>query len=267
MPTQAEIKTLRSLANRKGRREHGRFLAEGVRLLEEADRHRYLPDRVYFAESELSERARILLDAFRLYKVDCQSTTARQIRQISDVKTTQGLVASFTIPPTLEKTDSLKNELGRRKYRKILLCDKISDPGNLGTLLRSALGFGFDLVTLTGGCVDPFSPKVVRSSVGAIFGLKLFETTIDRLLKLASDEKLTVIAADASGNDRIVDAVRVMETAGIIVAVGSEAEGLSSEIGLAARLRIRIPHLPTVESLNAGVAGSILMSYLYVEES
>jgi TrmH family RNA methyltransferase len=265
MPTQAEIKRLRSLSRRKERREQRQFLAEGVRLLEEAERHRFLPHRVYFAESEMSDRARSLVGAFRLYKVDCQATPARQLRQISDVKTTQGIVASFSIPEGLNDIDSLRAELRRRQTRKILLCEGVGDPGNLGTLLRSALAFGFGIVALAAGCVDPYSPKVVRSSAGAIFGLEIYELSVSDVLKLASEIGLSVIAADASGEHRIKDVTTKARDKGVAVAVGAEATGLSPAVRSAASWRLRIPHLPTVESLNAGVAGSILMSQLYDE--
>jgi len=266
MPTQAEIKLLKSLSSRRERREQKLFLAEGVRLLEEAERHRFLPHRLFYAESEISERARSLISAFQLYKVDCQPTPARQLRQISDVKTTQGIVASFSIPEHLADPASLKAELQRRKLRKILLCESVGDPGNLGTLLRSALAFGFGIVIISGDCVDPYSPKVVRSSAGAIFGLEIYDLTVESVLKLASDSGLSVIATDAGGNRRVEEISPEERDKGIVVAVGAEANGLSKSVTEAAKWRIRIPHLATVESLNAGVAGSILMSSLYDEK-
>ncbi len=266
MATQAEIKRLKTLSSRKGRREQGLFLAEGIRLLEEADRHRFLPHRLYYAESELSGRAQALLSAFRLYKVDCRPTSARQLRQISGVKTAQGMVASFSIPDNFRESSSLKAELGRGKFRKILLCESISDPGNLGTLLRSALAFGYSIAVLTGECVDPYSPKVVRSSSGAIFGLGIFTMSTNDVLKLATESGLSVIAADANGSHRIEDISIEDRERGVIVAVGAEATGLSASVRESARWRLRIPHLPAVESLNAAVAGSILMSGLYVEK-
>ena len=266
MATQAEIKRLKTLNSRKGRRDLGLFLAEGVRLLEEAERQRFLPHRLYFAESELSDRARALLSAFELYKVDCRPTPARQLRQISDVKTNQGIIASFSIPQNYRENGSLKAELSRGKYRKILLCESVGDPGNLGTLLRSALAFGFSGVILSGNCVDPYSPKVVRASAGAVFGLDIFAASIDDLLKLATASGLAIIAADANGSHRFEDISLDGTELGVIIAIGAEATGLSPSVRQAARWRLRIPHLAAVESLNAGVAGSILMSRMFVEK-
>ena len=214
----------------------------------------------------MSDRARSLVSTFQLYKVDCRPTPARQLKQISDVKSTQGVVASFSIPANLSEIAALRTELDQRKTRKILLCDSVSDPGNLGTLLRSALAFGFGIVVLCGACVDPYSPKVVRSSAGAIFGLELYELDINPVLKLASESGISVIASDANGSGRLDDISQEERDRGIAVAIGAEADGLSPALKSAARWRVRIPHLPTVESLNAGVAGSILMSQLFVEK-
>ena len=136
-------------------------MAEGVRLLEEALRHRVKPRTVYFAPSLLSARGEKLVARFRRGRVDLEEVPARTLTKLSDTATPQGVVGLFATP---QKAPA---ELYDRRFRNILLCEDISDPGNLGTLLRSALAFGFEMVLLCGSCAEPYSPKVLRSSVGA----------------------------------------------------------------------------------------------------
>ena len=153
---------MKSLLTRKGRRRHGRFAAEGVRLLEEAYRNRKYPQTIYFSSHLLSPRGQTLLKRFSRKGVPTRPMSARQIQSLSNTITSQGIVGVFDIPrPDL-------TELYRRTSRKLLLCENISDPGNLGTLIRSAAAFDFNMVVLCGKSADPFSPKVVRSSAGTV---------------------------------------------------------------------------------------------------
>ncbi len=141
-----------------------------------------------------------------------------------------------------------------------------SDPGNLGTLIRSGLAFGFDRLILTGSSADPFAPKVVRSTAGAIFGIKIVrlpETEHDELVKTKAATKLKLIGAVALRRSVPPPLTKEIVEDGVILAIGSEAEGLSEEIINMIDRRITIRHTAAVESLNAGVAGSILMKQIY----
>ena len=255
--TKNEINNTKSLLTRKGRRTHKKFLAEGVRLLEEAVRFRIRPEVVYWNESLLSPRGRKVVSEFGRRKVPVEAIPARFIRTLSGTETPQGLVAVFPQP----ETDLAK--LYERKQRRILLCEEIQDPGNLGTLIRSALAFGFELIILIKNCVDPFSLKVVRSSAGALFGLDVAIGDKRGFIKRLQKDKVTVMAADASGRD--IGSIRPLCRPGdrLMLAVGSEARGLSRRILDQADYRVRIAHSRDVESLNAAVAGSIIMRQVY----
>jgi len=176
---------------------------------------------------------------------------------MADTGTPQGIVAVFDKP----ETSLIK--LYRRSYRKLLLCENIADPGNLGTLLRSAAAFGFELVVLSGNTAEPYSPKVVRGSAGAIFGLKVAKSDIQTLVAFLDRSGIKLVAADLEGRPVRLPARRALAKAGLILAVGSEATGLSKEILAQAAYRVRIEHCDGVESLNAAVAGSILMKEIY----
>jgi len=144
-----------------------------------------------------------------------------------------------------------------------LLLDNISDPGNAGTLLRSALAFGFDAVLLTNNSVDPFNPKVVRSSVGAIFGFPIITATADEILRFKRYDGFKLVVADIKGLDLNSKKLNVKNYSRIVLALGSEAKGVSEYILSKADIRIKINHEDKVDSLNVAVAGSIIMKEFY----
>ena len=255
--SQTELKKTRSILTKKGRQQSGLFLAEGVRLLEEALHHRFLPRRLYYASSLMSARAERLTKRLQKAEVETISLSARELRSIADTETPRGLVGLFVQPNT---------ELGklyRTGYRRLVLCENISDPGNLGTLVRSALAFGFQLMLLTGNSAEPFAPKVVRASAGAVFGLPLSEVSRHQARALATREKVMLIAADVRGRPDLLRIRRDWCRRKIMLAIGSEATGLSSGILDACHIRVRIEQAGSVQSLNAAVAGSILMKQIY----
>ncbi|UCE25136.1 MAG: RNA methyltransferase [Candidatus Zixiibacteriota bacterium] len=255
--TQAELKEVKSLATGKGRKATGLFAAEGVRLLEEAVRNRFWPRRVYCAGSMLSDRGSKLIDYLTGKKIDCRDISARQLRAMATTKTPQGIVAVFDLPQ-----DRL-SELYRRKHRRLLWCENVSDPGNLGTLARSASAFGFDPMIVSGSSADIYSPRVVRSSAGSVFALAIARADNREIIELAGERGIAIVAAGVDSKNFDYSLKKMFELDKLILAVGGEADGLSPEIIENADIRVRIAHSPGVESLNVAVAGSILMEKLY----
>ncbi|MCK4858571.1 MAG: hypothetical protein KAT58_11425, partial [candidate division Zixibacteria bacterium] len=146
--SKTELKNLKSLLTKKGRKKSGMFLAEGVRLLEESVRRRFLPRTVYYAPSMLSTRAEKLVGQLRGRAVETVQLSARDLRSMSDTESPQGIVGLFARP------DTKLTKLYQPKHRKLVLCEDISDPGNLGTLARSSLAFGFHLMLLCGSSAE-----------------------------------------------------------------------------------------------------------------
>ena len=256
-PTQAEKKRLKSLLSKKGRLREKQFLAEGVRLLEESLRHEFRPVRIYFSATLIGGRGQQLLDRFQENKIPIQELTARDIRRISGTESSQGLVGLFDIP------ERGPDDMRRGLYKKILLLDRVSDPGNAGALLRSALAFEFDLVFATEDTVELYNPKVVRSSVGAVFGIPVITGAPDDIAEFKRHQNCTIIVTDPRGGHIKAQLKKLKVKKSYILAIGSEAEGISSELRSLADLSIRIGHSDRVESLNAAVAGSILMKEIY----
>jgi len=254
--SQAEIKSLRALTTKKGRRATGQFLAEGVRVLEQALQHDFLPGRLYVSASTVSERGTALAEQFKRRGVPVIPASGSDLARVGDTVTPPGLLGVFQSPP-----DELA-ELYGRGPRSMVLCDSIADPGNLGTLIRSAAAFDFDLVVLAGQCAEAFAPKVVRASAGASFAVPIAVAPLAEVLTLIERERVHLVAADPRGED-LPDAIANDADGGVALALGSEAHGLSPALLQRADARVRVRHEARVESLNAAIAGSILMKEWY----
>ena len=255
MATQRDIRRLRSLKTGKGRREWGQYAAEGVRLLEESRRYEVEPEALYLDPGALSDRGRQLVAELEARGIPCEEIARHQLEGAADTKTPQGLIAVFRQP------DIALNSL--RTCRRLLICDGISDPGNVGTLIRSARAFDFDAVLLTEESADPFSPKVVRSTAGAIFGLPVLKLSLDSCLDfLEGSDFALVTSTPAAGGDR-GQLEELSRRGQVALVIGSEGKGVSERLTERSELRVAISHSDRVESLNAAVAGSLLMRELY----
>ena len=172
--------------------------------------------------------------------------------KLAGTRSTQGVFALFETPAT-DPAPLLA------AARRILALEAVQDPGNVGTLLRSAAAFGFDAVLLGPGCAAPFSPKVLRASMGAAGRLPLGVCAdLPAALGALRGRGVACLAA-ALYKARPLDAVGTQFPGGVCVVIGSEGQGLSDVAIAACSAAVRIPMTDRVESLNAGVAGSILL--------
>jgi len=254
--TQAEKKRIKTLYSKKGRKSAGQFAAEGIRLLEESLRSKYLPIIVYCADSELSDRGHQLVRDFKTMGVSVINLSSRDLSAITETESSQGLLGLFEIPDSKLENLTAKNGM-------ILLLDNISDPGNVGTLFRSALAFGFEAVIMANESVDPYNSKVVRSSAGAVFGLPIISATGNEIFRFKKNNEFKLIVADIGGNDLCASITNIRKYVRLILALGSEAAGISASVASMADLKVRINHSKKVDSLNVAVAGSIIMKELY----
>ena len=142
------------------------------------------------------------------------------------------------------------------KLRCALILEGVQDPGNVGTVIRTANAFGIDAVILTGGCADLYHPKTVRSTMGAIFRQNVLELELTHLPDFLREQELPLYGA-ALAEDAV--SIRGMDLRHTALAVGSEGRGLSAELLALCEKKIIIPMLPDSESLNAAVAASVLM--------
>ncbi len=238
------------LSSRKERERTASFVVEGIRLAEEAVRYGWTPKMVLWS-SQLPERGKILINQLEKNKIPIgiDEIPADLMAKISDTETPQGILMVL----------NSKGLLIPEKLDAVLILDGVRDPGNLGTILRTAAAFGTQAVLLLEGNADPFSPKVVRAGMGAQFHLPIQEINIDQLVRLCKSENktpLNIFLADVKGGKPGWQ-VDLRKPAALIV--GGEATGASHELIAIADEKIYIPMPGGSESLNAAVAASILL--------
>lgn len=239
----SKIKLVRALLGRaKGRREANAFVVEGVRLVEEAATRAWRFETVLYDES-LNERGKLLIEKLRSRGVETEEVSEELMKKLSDTETPQGVLAVLQIS-NLPISNSLDF---------ILIPDQIRDPGNLGTLLRTAAATGVQAVLLPPETTDVFAPKVLRAGMGAHFRLSIHSMTWEEIRAQIKD--LQIYLAEMSGKPCWETDLRPP----LALIIGGEAEGASDEARKLATQKISIPMAGHVESLNAGVAGSVLM--------
>lgn len=242
-----KIKLIRSLTGRpKERRETGAFLAEGVRLIEEALAADW-PFRFVLQSRGLNERGAQLLGKLEKRGIEIEEVKSSLLGSLSETETSQGVLAVLNdyhhaIPEPLNF---------------VLILDSIRDPGNLGTLLRTADAAGVQAVFLPPETVDAFAPKVVRSGMGAHFRLPIQTMSWDKIREYIREHTrgLQVYLADMKGQS----CWEVDLSQPLVLIVGGEAEGASEQARKLTNTIVKIPMAGKTESLNAAVAGSILM--------
>jgi len=242
------IQRLRSLlAKRSEREEQKAFVVEGVRLVEEALQTRWLPQSVFFT-SELSDRGKDLVKRFVDLGVEVEEVPPDLMESISDTEASQGLLAVLPLH-TLEPPAALNF---------IVIADAIRDPGNLGTMIRSAAAAGAQAMFLAPGTADPFAPKVVRSAMGAHFRLPVIATGWEQIVRQCKIQSppVRLLLSEASEGTPCwqLDLRRPLA-----LIIGGEAEGASPEAVKAADQSITIPMPGKSESLNAAIAAGILL--------
>jgi len=247
-----KIKLVRALLGRaKERRQEGAFVAEGIRLLEEAE-SRDWKFRFLLYDASLDARGSSLVEHLLLQGIEVEEISESLMKSLSDTETPQGILAVLEITqlPTLAPGASAG---ATNSPDFVLIPDQIHDPGNLGTLLRTAAAAGVQAVLLPPETTDAFAPKVVRSGMGAHFRLPIQSMRWEKIRR--ETQALQIYLAD-------MDGISCWETdlrEPLALIVGSEAEGASEEARQLATQKISIPMSGGTESLNAGVAGSVLM--------
>ena len=242
-PQNTRIRQLTALIGKaRQRKKTGLFTVEGARIVREVPDD--LLEELYVSESFEAGNGDFL-SGKRYFTL-----TDELFASVSDTRTPQGILAVVKMP-----SHTLADMLKEKPF--LLLLEDIQDPGNLGTLIRTAEGAGADGVILSKGCVDLFSPKSVRSTMGSLFRLPILTAEdLNRTVEELKGRDIAVYAAHLSGK---ISYEKADYTKGCAIAVGNEGNGLTD--GLTARCTqlVRIPMEGKLESLNASVAGAILM--------
>jgi len=231
------------LSQTKARRDEHAFVVEGVRLTEEAFSAGCQIRMVLWSE-DLTPRGQELLSQIQAGGILCEQVESNVLRSVGDTQTPQGILAVVEMPDL-----SLPDQSDF-----FVVLDNLRDPGNLGTILRTASAAGVQAVLLSPGCVDPYNPKVVRAAMGAHFHMPICAYIWPEIASILSN--VPVYLSDAAG-DMVYTQANFRSSLAILVC--SEADGASNEASKLASQRVAIPMPGHAESLNAAVAAALLI--------
>lgn len=231
------IKLVKSLQNRKYREKNNMFFDEGIK-------------NIYLSlESDYKISFIVIKDGFQdeiIKKIDDKkiiSINEKIFKELSDTSNSQGIIAVY-------EKDKIKNKI---KSDKILVLDRLQDPGNVGTIIRTADAFGINTIYYTKGTVDIFSPKVVRSTMGSIYYMDFFELEDINSLKKEGYRIYSSCLKES------ISSKNAFEDKKIALVIGNEANGISDEIIKESDKRVKINMSGNAESLNAAIASGILI--------
>jgi len=248
MITKNEIKFIKSLSQSKHRNKHNKFVVEGFRICKELIQSGHKADTFIITEHFLNKNLNFLEQECNTpYKIISEN----DFKQIQNTKNSQGIIS---IVPFLDNSINKGHLDGN-----ILVLDGISDPGNMGTLMRSAIWFGVKNIFFTNNCVDQYNSKVIRSAMGAHFYLTVSkDISISDLIEIMNNNKHIFLAATMDGiSYKSIEKKKLWA-----LILGSEAHGINTKLLNKANKHITIPQLGSIESLNVAVAGSILLDRL-----
>ncbi|MEO8194659.1 MAG: RNA methyltransferase [Gemmatimonadales bacterium] len=243
----------RDLKRRKSRERHSLFVAEGVRSVEELLKSPLAIRGILTApQLDGAPRGPALRALVAERDVESSNVTEAEFRSAAETESPQGVLAIAEIP-----LHSFENLKGRDALR-VLVLDAVQDPGNVGTILRTAAALGADATVALPGTVDLWNAKVVRGAMGASFHHPAFHAAAADLMGFLEDEAVELWGADAGG-EPVGD---VAPPARLALAVGNEGAGLSSSMRDRATRLVSLPITGPVESLNVAVAAGILLHQL-----
>jgi TrmH family RNA methyltransferase len=247
----SRVVAARKLSERKQRQQQGRFLVEGVKLLEMALHAGARPKEVFVCREQNAPAAATVLPHLQAAGAELLPVSPAVMQALAEREAAEGLVATFDL------FEASPDELPFSGNDLVLILDRLQDPGNLGTLIRTADAVGAAGVFLLEPCVDPFDPKVVRGSMGSIFHVPLVRINdIAATLAALHGRGLRIVGADAH---RGVDWGDGLWQGGVALVLGNEARGLSSDVIPHVDAWVRLPIPGQAESLNVAVAGGVLM--------
>lgn len=256
------IKEIRSLKTKKYREEKRLYFIEGFKLIQEALESNEKVISIIVSdtmknENKVTELIKIAQN--KNYTINKFAIPDKVLRRLSDTETPQGVMAIVKMRDN--DLDDLKDV---KKFNNLkspnnlfIILDQIQDPGNMGTIIRTADAADFDGVIVLKGCVDVYNPKVLRSTMGSIFHLPvIYCNEITSVIQYLKQKDIKIYATHLDGAENLYD-LKIHKNAAFII--GNEANGISSETSLLADTLVKIPMLGQAESLNASIAAGIII--------
>lgn len=244
------IKFIKKLYRKRYRDQYQLYIAEGLRLVEDIAKTGMIQELYYTDKLLTTTRGEQLLSALQAEGIAAYKCAQSVFSEICSTDSDQGVLAVVRQPqPVTDWRDHLHKGV-------VLVIDQLQDPGNLGTIMRTALGAGIDGVWLIDGTVDPFNPKVVRASMGAVQSLPIAYMTAQECYEQCQKLGLTLVGADVRG---ALPYYQCDFTTPCALVIGNEANGIQPALLEKCQQRVCIPIVNGVESLNAAIAAAVLI--------
>lgn len=246
MLTNNKIKLIKSLDQKKARKENGCFVVEGEKMVKELLQSRFETIEVFAVQSYIDE-----LPAELTKNVEISVVSEKDLDRLTHLKTANKAIALAKLPDKKEESASAQNGIS-------IALENIQDPGNLGTIVRTMAWFGIKDVFCTPDTVDVYNPKVIQSTMGAIFKVNVHYCDLSELAKSAKQKGITLYGTRLDGEN--IYQSRLSKNA--IIVMGNESKGMSAELSALMDRNIKIPSYapPTdeMESLNVSIATAIV---------
>ncbi|MCG8402476.1 MAG: RNA methyltransferase [Firmicutes bacterium] len=247
------VKYIRRLARRRCREREGKFLVEGIRFLEEAVRENWPLELALYSPGLVENpRGARLLEVLEERGVPLLTAEPALFAQLAETSSPQGIIAVAQIP---RRRDPEVLSVGDNSL--MVLVDGVRDPGNLGTIIRCADAYGAEGVLMLKGSVDPYNPKTLRATMGAVFRVPLLPVRdTGRLVADMEAGGWKLVAGEPAARKNIQ---QCRLTGRVVLAVGGETAGFTGSVNPATLERVSIPMPGRAESLNAGVAACVML--------
>jgi TrmH family RNA methyltransferase len=253
------VKRMRMLRDKRHRRAEGLFLAEGLRILTEARESGRLPRYLFFAAASAAHPlVRLLIDAVEADGGEAIETVPDILAKLSGKDNPQAVVGVF------EEFATTLDALDRNSAGTWLVAEKLRDPGNLGTILRTGDAVGAGALILIDECVDPFSVEAVRASMGALFTVPIVQAPWESFLAWLRSGPGQLVGLSLDTQDDYRAPAYVAPT---FLLTGNEAQGLPADYAAACDLRVKLPMLGKADSLNAAVATAVMAYQVLAAQS
>ena len=246
-----KVKYTKSLLKSKNRNKESKFIIEGYRILTLAIECNAKIDYVFINEEFEKKTEHVeFLEILKSKNINTYKTTNKIFNGLVDTESTQGILAVVKFNQRTIQ-ENLKDE-----HRFVVILDRIQDPGNMGTIIRTADAAGVDAIIALKGCVDIYNPKVIRSTMGSIFDMNIIHATQEEAVRLLKLKNFDIVSSYLD-TDNYYDKVEYNYKTALVI--GNEANGINDELVSKSDVLVKIPIYGKAESLNAAISSAILM--------
>jgi len=254
MLTKQKLQSIKILHEKKGRDEEGKFMLEGWKSVEEALNAGIEIETVIYNPQKVENES--VLSKLQHYAGEMFPVKPKELEFLSDAVSPQGIIA---VLPRFSRTRKITAIL-QQPSAVVVVLDRLSDPGNLGTIIRTCDWFGVDALVIGQNSVDLYNPKVVRSSMGSMFHIPIIdEVNLNNFLSVCRQDKFTIYSTEL---DKSVSLRGISFSKKTALIIGSESHGVSPEVSKLADKKVHIPQFGKAESLNAAMACGIFLSHI-----